>query len=148
MTSMAIVYVNDTTAQVTKAFMKKANIFGTDEFKRWREYKSVFPGAIMTTKSIKKNPDKKTNRNMSYDNMKEFLGTLPNGKELQDELETMKKRSHIQKSPYRFVLDWFEATVEGYENFNTFLKQKEIERMQAAGEVATSTPAKTTNVTN
>lgn len=32
MTNMAIIYVDENTARVTKAFMKKANIFGTDEF--------------------------------------------------------------------------------------------------------------------
>ena len=39
-TSASVIrYINDTTAQVTKAFEKKACIFGTEEFKLWREYK-------------------------------------------------------------------------------------------------------------
>ena len=137
MTTKAIVYVNETTAQVTKAFMKKANIFGTDEFKLWREYKAEFPNAVMTTKKIKRNPDKKTTRNMTYDNMAEFLSTLPNSKELLDELEIIKKRSHIQKCPYRFVFDWFEDTVKGYDDFKKFIAQKEAENEQAESKTAT-----------
>lgn len=138
MTTMAIIYVDENTAQVTKAFMKKANIFGTDEFMRWREYKAMFPNAKMITKKIKKNPDKKTTRNLTYPNMKEFLSTLSNGDELCKELETIKKRSHVQSCPYRFVLDWFLATVEGYDNFNKFLAQKEAENSEAAQKAAES----------
>ena len=73
--SNSIVYVDDTTALVTKAFAKKASIFGTPEFKLWREYKAMFPQATMHTKSIKKNPDKKTNRNMTYKNMAAYIRT-------------------------------------------------------------------------
>lgn len=69
--SAAFVYVNDTTAQVTKSFQKNAVIFGTEEFKLWREYKAISPDAVMTTKSIKKNPNKKTRRNLTFANMVE-----------------------------------------------------------------------------
>ena len=41
----SIVYVSETEAQVTKAFQKQARIFGTEEFKLWREYLDVFPNA-------------------------------------------------------------------------------------------------------
>lgn len=138
MTNMAIIYVNENTARVTKAFMKKANIFGTDEFKLWREYKAMFPNAKMVTKSIKKNPDKKTTRNMTYENMEEFLRTLSNGEELCKELEIIKKRSLVQKCPYHYVLDWFSETVEGYDDFKKFAAQKEAESKHAAAEVATT----------
>lgn len=57
-TSASVIrYIDDTTAQVTKAFEKKACIFGTEEFKLWREYKAMFPNAKMVTKSINKNPN-------------------------------------------------------------------------------------------
>ena len=49
-TSASVIrYINDATAQVTKAFEKKACIFGTEEFKLWREYKKEFPKAKMVT---------------------------------------------------------------------------------------------------
>ena len=53
----SIRYIDDNIALVTKAFQKNASIFGTDEFKLWREYKAMFPDAKMTTKTIKKNPN-------------------------------------------------------------------------------------------
>ena len=49
----AIRCIDEKTALVTKAFKKNASIFGTEEFKLWREYKKEFPNAVMVTKSIK-----------------------------------------------------------------------------------------------
>ena len=126
--SSVIRYINDTTAQVTKAFEKKACIFGTDEFKLWREYKKEFPKAKMVTKSIKKNPDQKNRRNMTFENMKAYIATQPNAKELRKEFDTMKERSKIQKSPYQYVLSWFEAKFEGFNDLDQFMAQKEAER--------------------
>ena len=73
MKNMKIEVINETTARVTKAFEKNARIFGTPEYKLWREYLKEFPNATMTTKTIKKNEDKKTYRNMTYKNMELFI---------------------------------------------------------------------------
>ena len=126
--SAAIVYVNDTTAQVTKSFQKNACIFGTEEFKLWREYLTYFPNAKMTTKSINKNPNQKNRRNLTFKNMVGFIQTQPNAKELMEEYETIQKRSKIQKSPYQYVLSWFEAKFEGYNDLKQFMAQKEEQR--------------------
>ena len=111
--SAAIVYVNDTTAQVTKAFQKNAVIFGTDEFKLWREYLTYFPNAKMTTKSIKKNTNKKTRRNLTFANMVEYMKTQENSEDLL-------------------------AEFEGYNDLKQFMAQKEEERSaeDAASETA------------
>ena len=140
-----IKYINDTTAQVTKAFEKKAAIFGTEEFKQWREYKAMFPNAKMTTKSIKKNPDQKTRRNMTYENMEAYIMTFDeeNVKKYMDEFHTIKKRSKIQKSPYQFVLSWFEATFEGFNDLAQFMNQKEEERKQKEAEATENKPVAT-----
>ena len=124
-------YLNDEEAQVTKAFMKNAAIFGTDEFRKWREYKAIYPKAQMVTKKIKKNPDQKNRRNMTFENMKGFIKTQPNAKALEEEFETVKKRSKIQKSPYQYVLDWFEKKFDGYDELDTFMEEKEVERAAA-----------------
>ena len=136
--SAAIVYVNDTTAQVTKAFQKNAVIFGTEEFKLWREYLTYFPNAKMQTKSIKKNPNKKTRRNLTFANMVEYMKTQENSEALLAEFETMKSRSKVQASPYQYVLSWFEAKFEGYNDLKQFMAQKEEElsNEDAASETA------------
>ncbi len=121
-------YIDDKTAQVTKAFQKNACIFGTDEFKMWREYKAMFPNAVMTTKTIKKNPNQKTRRNMTYKNMEAFIKTQSNAEKLDTEFKTIKERSKIQASPYQYVLSWFEGKFEGYNDLTQFMAKKEEER--------------------
>ena len=123
-----IIYVNDTTAMVTKAFEKKACIFGTEEFKLWREYKKEFPKAKMVTKKIKKNEDQKRRRNKTFENMEAYIATQPYAEDLKKEFETIKQRSQIQKSPYQYVLSWFEAKFEGYNDLKQFMAEKEAER--------------------
>ena len=82
----------------------------------------------MVTKSIKKNPNQKTRRNMTFKNMEEYIKTQPNAKELEEEFKTIKQRSKIQKSPYQYVLSWFEAKFEGFNDLDQFMDQKEAER--------------------
>ena len=123
-----IVYVDEKTALVTKTFKKNACIFGTEEFKLWRDYKAMFKDAVMTTKDIKKNPNKKTRRNLTFANMVEYMKTQKNSEELLAEFETIKSRSKIQASPYQYVLSWFEAKFEGYNDLKQFMAQKEEQR--------------------
>ena len=136
-TSASVIrYINDTTAQVTKAFEKKACIFGTEEFKLWREYKKECPNARMVTKSIKKNPNQKNRRNMTFENMEAYIATQPNAEDLKKEFETIKQRSQIQKSPYQYVLSWFEAKFDGYNDLDQFMAEKEAERKAKEAEKA------------
>ena len=131
----AIIYINDEKAQVTKAFEKKACVFGTEEFKLWREYKSMFPKAQMVTKKIKKSENQKKRRNRTYENMEEYIKTLAD-EAIEAEFKTIKKRSKIQTSPYQFVLDWFEERFKGYDDMEAFMSQKEEERKQKEEEAA------------
>ena len=120
--------IDNETAQVTKAFQKNAVIFGTEEFKLWREYLTYFPNAKMTTKSINKNPNQKNRRNLTFKNMVGFIQTQPNAKKLMEEYETIQKRSKVQASPYQYVLSWFEGKFEGYNDLKQFLNEKEEQR--------------------
>ena len=140
-TPSAIRYINDQTARVTKAFQKRAAIFGTDEFKLWREYLVIYPNAQMVTKTIKKNPDKKTTRNKKYDNMVEFISTLPNSEELMEQFRVTKQRAKVKSHPYGYVLEWFETYVEPYGDFSAYSAQKDAERKAAKAEADTSAAA-------
>ena len=116
--------------QVTKAFMKNARIFGSAEYEMWEQFITRYPNAEMRTKSIKKNPDKKTNRNRTYDNMEKYIKTTC-GKDSAAYLVTFEKvkaASAIQKNPYKYVLDWFNETFKGYETHDIFKEEKTNEQ--------------------
>ena len=142
----SIRYIDDTHAQVTKVFEKKACIFGTDEFQEWRAYKALFPKAQMVTKTIKKSETQKKRRNRTYENMEEYINTLADEairKTVKAEFEATKKRSKIQTSPYQYVLEWFEAKFNGYDDLEQFMNQKEEERKQKEAEATANKPVAT-----
>ena len=106
MAKMVIKMLSKTEAQVTKAFAKNAVIFGTDEYKLWKEYRKDFPDAKMVTKTIKKNPEKKTYKNLTYKNMELFIKVQPVEKDENDnvidymkEFERQKLMAKVQANP-------------------------------------------------
>ena len=107
----AIIYINDTQAQVTKAFEKQARIFGTEQYNLWKAYRQDFPDAKMVTKTIKKNPNKKTYKNLTYANMKIYIMAQSNDEKVQKKLLAEFKRAQddavVESNPYRTVLAWF-----------------------------------------
>ena len=116
-----IIYVNDTTARVTKAFEKKACVFGTEEFKLWREYKKEFPNAAMTTKDIKKNPNKQTStKNMTYEHMAIYIRQQKGAEALMIEFKKQVALSKVQTNPYRCVLAWFKQKFENYDSYKSY----------------------------
>lgn len=116
----AIIYIDDTHAQVTKAFEKQARIFGTPEYREWRAYRQDFPNAQMVTKTIKKNTSKRTYKNLTYANMERFLNMQANGKELIKEFNDQKAIAAIQQNPYRAVLAWFLTKFPKYDEYKAF----------------------------
>lgn len=118
-------FIDDTHVQVTKEFAKNARIFGTPEYKLWREIKKDCAEAEMVTKTIKKNPDKKTStKNMTYENMAVYIRTQDNVEVLMAEFEKQIEMSKVQTNPYRCVLAWFKQTFQNYDGYKQFFQQE------------------------
>ena len=126
--------IDENNIQVTKAFAKQARIFGTPEYKKWKEIKADLPEAIMVTKKIKKNPDKKTNRNKTYENMELFIKQQKNAEELLKEFERQKKLSKIMPYPYAAVLEWFENTFKNPDEYQPLFAEMSAEKEQQKAE--------------
>ena len=122
-----IVVLENGNGLVTKAFAKQARIFGTAENIAWREFVKAYPKAEMEIKTIKKNTKNDTyRRNMTYDNMREYIKTEPNSKELLEEFENIIIKSKVQTCPYDYVANWFIAKFPNYKTNEIFV-DKEIE---------------------
>ena len=118
------IMMNDdyTQAYATKAFLNKAKYFGSPEWEELRKFKIECPNVKLIPR---KSTSKKTSdtHNLTYDNMRKYLGTMENSKELMIKLDTTIIQSKVQKNPYRFVLAWFLKTFEGYTaNYEQFFK--------------------------
>ena len=92
---------------VTKAFLARASQLDTQEFDTVQNLMMILSGyKFVERDSIKKNPNKKTYRNLTYKNMEEYIKLLGGGFALQ-EFEKVKKASSIAPSPYAYVKKWF-----------------------------------------
>jgi len=123
-------FLDDTHVLVTKEFAKNSRIFGTPEYKLWKEIRQDCREAQMVTNQIKRNPNKKTNRNMTYSNMIIYIKQQPEAEKHLKELESQILCSKLESNPYRAVLAWFEQTFEGHDSYKQFFAQKAQEEAQ------------------
>ena len=134
-----IIILDATQAQVTKAFAKQARIFGTPEYRECRAFLAENPGTEMVTKTIKKKKDKKNDaKNRTYDKMAEYINLQENADVLMKEFEAQKKLSIVQKSPYRFVLNWF---LDTFSELKEGEDKKDEDKATAAEEAAPASEA-------
>ena len=118
-------FVSENEVQVTKEFAKNARIFGTPEYKMWKEIKKDCPDAKMVLKSIKKNPNKQTStKNMTYENMAMFIRVQDDSKTLMIEFKKQIALSKVQTNPYRCVLAWFKQTFSDYDGYKKFFEEE------------------------
>ena len=114
-------FVDETHVLVTKVFAKNARIFGTAEYKLWKEIRIDCPNAEMVTKTIKKNPNKRVDtKNMTYENMVKFIREQDNAEELLKEMKKQIALSKVQTNPYRYVLAWFMKQFIGYDEYKAY----------------------------
>ena len=120
---------------VSKNFLKRADMFGTDEYLAMQKFCEMHPEAEIKVKTIKKNPDKETNKHLTYENMELFIKTITSDEEklkkLLEEMKKIKSISQIQKSPYKYVLDWFKAMFPDYTSHDIFKDKEEKETKTA-----------------
>lgn len=125
-------FVDDNHVLVTKEFAKNARIFGTPEYKLWRQIRQDCSTAEMVTKTIKKNPNKQTStKNMTYERMAIYIREQDEAATLMVEFKKQIALSKVQTNPYRAVLAWFKQTFENYDDYKAFFEaeaQKEAQK--------------------
>lgn len=125
-------FIDDTHVQVTREFAKNAMIFGTPEYKLWREIKVDCPKAEMVLKSIKKNPSKRiSTKNMTYERMAMFIREQNDAEKLMAEFKKQIALSKVQTNPYLSVLAWFIKKFQNYDSYKAFFAEEAEKKAQA-----------------
>lgn len=99
---------NANEAEVSKGFMRKASIYGTEEYRLWKAFLAENPGYTMVAKVV--NNTKSAQKNATYKNMEAYIRLQENSEKKLADFENIKKASKIQRDPYGNVLAWFDAT--------------------------------------
>ena len=124
-------FIDDNHVLVTKEFEKKARIFGTPEYKMWREIRQDVPEAVMVTKSIKKKADKKNDtKNMTYEHMAIYIREQEDAENVMIEFKKQISLSKVQNNPYRFVLAWFNQKFENHDSYKDYFAKMAEEKAE------------------
>ena len=124
-------FIDDTHVLVTKEFAKNAKIFGTAEYKLWKEIRRDCEEAVMVTKTIKKKPNKKNDtKNMTYERMAIYIREQKEAEVLMIEFKKQIALSKVQTNPYRCVLAWFKQTFQNYDSYKAFFAEEAKKKAQ------------------
>lgn len=124
---MITITPNSKKAYTTKAFLKKASIYGTREYELLKKFLLENEGFTVEAKTRRKAICK--TRNATYARMREYIETLPNSMEGLMKFNEIHSLSRIQPNPYKFVLAWFDAT---YPNARSTFEAEEAKETSEA----------------
>ena len=124
-------FIDETHVQVTREFAKNARIFGTPEYKLWKEIRKDCKNAEMVLKTIKNNPNKKNEtKNMTYERMAIYISEQDNADSLMVEFKKQIALSKVQTNPYRCVLAWFMQKFQNYDDYKNFFAEEAKKQSQ------------------
>ena len=113
----------DATIIMTRKFYEAACHLNTPEYKELMAARRDNPTYKLEVREISKATNKKTYRNLTYNNMELFIKkSMDSTRSLEDRLgeyETVKALSKVQNSPYAYVKTWFLKTYgDEYNKYN------------------------------
>ena len=114
----------DNTITLSKAFNEKAGKVNTPEYNDLKTLRADFPNYTFKLRTIKRNTNKVSYRNLTYGNMKEYIAQLEG--EQSDNLRIFDKvlnTSKAQPSPYVFVKKWFLDNYPNYRDSSIFTSE-------------------------
>ena len=99
------------TIVISKAFSKKASVFGSEEYRALRAAKMENPTFKIV---VKKANDKKTYNGLNFDRMADYIKTQPNSEQRLKEFEEVKKIAAAKGGKYPLTKKWFLDTYPEY----------------------------------
>ena len=113
---------------VSRKFYQAAKRLGSPEYKVLIQLRTENPGFAIELRQIRKKEGKKSYRNLTYQNMRNYIVTLE-GMESQTlkEFERVLGLSRIQAGPYAYVKTWFLKKYDTFENEESALTAVENE---------------------
>ena len=110
------------TITVNYKFATAINKYGSEAYNIYKDIMKDFPQLRLVVKSGRKQTTPRYNKRFTYSNMEKYISTFANSEELLQMFETVKTKSALLASPYKYVCDWFKAQFPDYKEIPTFEK--------------------------
>lgn len=95
-------------------FAAKSQEYGSEAYNMIKKIQGDFPDFAVIVRSGRKVTTARPNKRLSYRNMESYIKVQDNCDELMAEFYIAREESLANKSPYKYVSDWFKATFPQY----------------------------------
>lgn len=102
---------------VSKAFLKRANVFGTEEFGMLENARSAYPDFQVVPRSITKSKTVRPHLKLSYAYMERYIVTHEKAKERMEEYKKIRFKADCQSKAFSKVKEWFVACYPEIDDF-------------------------------
>ena len=92
---------------VSKKFLKEASDVTTTAYSDLVQIRKDYPDFAIEPRQIAKRENKLTYGKLTYDSMRDYIGTKENSEAILAEYENVKKLAKFQNAQYVFVKKWF-----------------------------------------
>lgn len=113
--------------EVSKAFLKRANLYGTSESLTLEKVRVAYPDFEVIGRSIAKSTAKRPYLRVSYAYMERYISSHEKAEERMKEYKEMRFRAECHEVPFSEVKKWFIACYPEIDDFTPedFKKEKE-----------------------
>lgn len=102
---------------VSKPFLKRANLYGTEESKMLEEARAAYPNFKVVPRSIAKSNKKRPYLRVSYAYMERYISSHEKAEERMKEYKEMRFRAECHEVPFSEVKKWFIACYPEIDDF-------------------------------
>ena len=104
-------------------FAKASQECDSKEYMIFKEILNDFPNMKVIIKSGREQTKPRYNKRLTYANMERYIMTFDNAFELMEQFKTVRAKSALIASPYKYVCDWFKAQFPEYKEIPSFDKK-------------------------
>ena len=116
--------------EVSKAFLKRANLYGTSESLTLEKVRAAYPEFEVVGRSITKSNTKRPYLRVSYAYMERYIASHANSDMRMKEYQEMRFRAECHEVPFSEVKKWFIACYPEIDDFTPEDFKKECESEQ------------------
>lgn len=114
------------TITVNYTFAKAMEEYGSDEYNTIKGILADFPQMKVVVKAGREQKTTPKNKRMTYENMERYMKTFTNAEALLNTFNDVKEMSKKEASPYKFVLDWFNAQFPNHKTECPIVQNDEV----------------------
>ena len=107
----------DAKIEVSKAFLKRANLYGTSESHTLEDVRAAYPNFAVVPRSIAKSNKKRPHLKVSYAYMERYILSHEKAEERMKEYQEMRFRAECQEKTFSKVKEWFVALYPEIDDF-------------------------------